>query len=187
MVLVSFDSEAIQRAPAAVRQWLKAELIDMLGDLPETPDRAAPEEEQLAACSPTQARRIFDLIARDHVLSHVLLAFGRPDLVSAVGAWRAIHSGELARHLHMPDVDHLAAGIGAINRAAGEVLGQDQPPLVGIDRAGYCFVRAETFAAISAVWNEILMGQRQATADAASAPPAVMSTPTYHFDVKPAQ
>jgi hypothetical protein len=182
MLAITLDAELLRSAPAAVRRWLRDELfmtIDALGV-----EQSAPVENQdhLSPCTAEQARRILDRIDRDPVLAQLFMAMGRPDMGSAMGDFMVLRAEDMAISLHVADLQHLFAGIDAINSVAAEILGDRHAVLCGVHGGGYCVVRKETFQAIGAVWRDMVAAQKSAPPPGA---PREMSLPTYRFNIGP--
>jgi len=165
----TFTTEELRSAPAEVRRWLLGRIDSDLSALMVAPTspRNSPA---LAACTPEEAARIFDLIRDDFAATHVFLELAR-DLPSGDNSGEPLHAvniGALLRNTRLSD-HALVSCLQTIDRAFQEIRHDAEAVLFGFDQANHLFVHETTYRSVRSLWQGLL--RPHAPADAAPAAP----------------
>ncbi len=155
MTSFTFTAEQIRSAPPEVRLWFETEIAAAFRALAVTPP--APEHPaELAACTPAEALRVFELIKDDFAAAQLFLELGRLAPIGAGGAGlHALSVAEIKRHLRLAD-DRLLDGFGLINQAFQQVRGDPGVALFGLDQANHVYVHETTHRSIHNLWEELV-------------------------------
>jgi hypothetical protein len=176
MISFTLTVEQIRSAPPEVRRWIEQEIAVAFRALAV----AAPvpvQSPELAACTPEEALRVFELIRHDFAATQVFLELGRePPIGHSAPALHALGIGELKRHLRLGD-DQLANCFQVINRSFMQVRNDPEAALFGFDRANHVYVHEMTYRSIRTLWEELAQLQSHGIAAA----PAERSEATFGF------
>lgn len=110
---------------------------------------------ELAACTPEEALRVFELIRYDFAAAQVFLELGRePPIGHGDPVLHALNIGDLKRHLRLGD-DRLADCLQVINRSFMQVRNDPEAALFGFDQANHVYVHEVTYRSIRRLWEEL--------------------------------
>ncbi len=172
----TFTAEQIRSAPPEVRLWVENEIAAAFRGLAATPP--APEHSaELAACTPAEALRVFELIKDDFAAAQLFLELGR--LVPVGGGSTVLHAlsiAEIKRHLRLAD-DRLLDGFGLINQAFQQVRSDPGAALFGLDQANHVYIHETTYRSIHNLWEELV----RLRAPTMVAAPASAGAPPFGF------
>lgn len=158
MTSFTFSLEQQRSAPPEVRRWIENEIAAALGSL--TRSEHGPAEAhsaELAACTPEEALKIFELIRDNFLLSQVFFELARetPD-VAGSAPFHTLSIGELLRHTRLSDGDRLADCFTTINKAFQKVRNDADAALFGFDQFGRVYIHQSTHQSICWVWQQLI-------------------------------
>jgi hypothetical protein len=153
-------SEQVRAAPPEVRQWLKGLLEAELGAAPEAHEREA-EAPALAACSPAEARQMFDRIRGDYLASQVFFELGRASAGPFVRPdhLHRIALVDIARHTRLGNLHHVAAALEMITMAFRDVRNDSDAALLAFDGRGAVYIHEVTHHSVARLWQDLVFGQ----------------------------
>jgi hypothetical protein len=156
MTSFAFTAEQVRSAPPEVRRWLENQIVAALAEMRPPHDASQVHAAALASCSFAEAAQVLELIKEDFLLTQVFFELGR-DMPGgrAAAPLHALDVGDLLRHTRVPDGDHLADYLTAINRAFQQVRGDPEATLFGFDEQGHVFVHEATFMSVRRLWQQL--------------------------------
>jgi hypothetical protein len=165
MISFAFTSDDLKTAPAEVRQWVlahvEADLAALAAVAPPTPAHAP----TLAACTPEEAVRLFELLNGDFPTTRVLIELARETpFGEATAPYHAISLGNLMRHTRLED-SALISCLNTINRAFQQVRRDPEATLFGFDQANHVYIHQETRRSIHNLWQELVQTHVAPTRD----------------------
>jgi hypothetical protein len=168
----TFTPEQIKSAPPEVRLWFEHEIAAAYRSLP-APAPVPVHSPELAACTPAEALRVFELIRSDFATTQVFLELGREPPIANAAPLHALGIGDIKRHLRLGD-DRLADCFGIINRSFIQVRNDPEVALFGFDQANHVYIHETTHRSIRTLWEELV----QLSSETLRAPVAGGSHPT---------
>jgi hypothetical protein len=159
MTSFTFSLEQLRAAAPEVRRWIENEIAVALGSLTQSEHGPSePHSVELAACTPEEALRVFELIKGNFLLSQVFFELARemPPLTSGSGTFHILNIGEILRHTRLADGDRLADCLTAINTAFQSVRNDEEAALFGFDQHGRVYIHEETHQSIRRVWEQLV-------------------------------
>ena len=168
MTSFTFSAEELKSAPAEVRRWLLGRIErDLMTLMSAPPGSPAIHASALAACTPDEAARVFDLIRGDFAATQVFLELARGTADSdPVSQLHPINVDVLTRNTRL-DGHGLVSCLRTINRAFQEVCGNPDVTLFGFDQANHVFVHETTYRSIHGLWQGLLRPHVSPEANAA--------------------
>lgn len=172
MASFTFSLDELKSAPPEVRQWLIArvekELLAAVGAPPAPPAHDA----ELAACTPDEAARLFDLIRNDFAAVQVFLELARETAYDSPNhRFHVFSIAEMMRHTRLSD-GRLVACLQTISLGFQRLRNDDGVRLFGFDQANRLYIHQATHRAIRLVWADLVgMDAPATTADAETAAP----------------
>jgi len=153
-------AEQVRAAPPEVKQWLKGLVDAELWGAPE-PHAAVEAASALAACSPAEAKEIFDRIRGDHLASQVFFELGRASPGPLVRPDHLHRTAlvDIARHTRLGNLHHVAAALDMITTAFREVRNDSDAALMAFDGRGAVYVNEVTHHSIARLWQDLVFGQ----------------------------
>jgi hypothetical protein len=159
MTSFTFSLEQLRSAPPEVRHWVENQVAAALSSLGRAEHTAAyePHNPELAACTPEEAARTFELIKGNFLLSQVFLELARemPSTASRP-PFHILNIGEILRHTRLSDGDLLTDCFAAINKAFQSVRNDADAALFGFDQSGRVYIHEMTYQSIRAVWQQMI-------------------------------
>ena len=164
MTAFTFSIDQLRSAPPEVRRWFAIEIARALNSVEAPhPEPRHTEAMTLAACTPTDALQIFELIAADAVAGRLFFELGREHAASsAVPELRTLRIADLLHHAGLPDENGLVAALSLIDRAYRELHGTHAGNLFGFDDAGHLFLHQATQESIRQVWEQLVRARAAA-------------------------
>jgi hypothetical protein len=158
MTSFTFTLDQLRSAPPEVRRWVESEIAAALGSLPR-PEHgySRPHEAELAACTPEEALKVFELIKGNFLLSQVFFELAR-ETPSAGGAspFHTLNIAEMLRHTRLADGDRLADCFTALNKVFQNVRADGEAALFGFDQFGRVYIHETTHQSIRWVWQQLV-------------------------------
>jgi hypothetical protein len=164
MTSFTFSLEQLRAAPSEVRRWIEHEIGVALGVLSRLDhDPSQVHSAALAACTPEEALRMFELIKDNFLLSQVLFELARetPAGRSAPPLY-ALNVADLLRHTRLSDGDRLAGCFEAINQVFQTVRNDPQASLFGFDQFGHVYIHESTHHSVRRVWEQLFLADQPA-------------------------
>jgi hypothetical protein len=158
MTSFTFSLEQLRSAPLEVRHWIETEIAAALSGLNRLEHGPSePHSAELAACTPEEALKVFELIKGNFLLSQVFFELARemPNTGSSA-PFHTLNLGELLRHTRLADGDRLADCFTAINKAFQNVRNDDEAALFGFDQYGRVYIHNTTHQSIRWVWQQLV-------------------------------
>lgn len=175
MTSFTFTAEQIRSAPGEVRRWFENEIATAFALAGQQPPPAHAAE--LAACTPQEALRVFELIKEDFGATQVFLELARQSpMASSTAPLHALSIGEIKRHLRFTD-ERLVDGFRSINQAFQQIRNEHAAALFGFDQANHVYVHEVTHRSLRMLWEELV--QLRAAEAAGSSEP--IPPPTFGF------
>ena len=159
MTSFTFSLEQLRSAPLEVRRWIDNEIVTALGSLTRSEHGPSePHSIELAACTPDEALKVFELIKGNFLLSQVFFELARemPPHTGGSGPHHTLNIGELLRHTRLSDGDRLADCFTAINTAFQSVRNDEEAALFGFDQHGRVYIHDTTHQSIRCVWQQLV-------------------------------
>jgi hypothetical protein len=166
----TFSVEQLRAAPPEVRRWFASEIARALGAVEAARPEPRHADQTLAACTPGDALRIFELIAADAIATRLFFELAREHATAGdLPGLHTLRMTDLLHHAGLPGQDSLFAGLHLIDRAYQQLRGEQAGNLFGFDDSGHLYLHAMTQASIHRVWQELV--QARAAAGQAAARP----------------
>jgi len=181
MTSFTFSLEQLRSAPPEVRRWIESEIAATLGGLTRSEHGPSePHSAELAACTPEEALRVFDLIKGNFLLSQVFFELAREaPHTSGSAPFHTLNIGDLLRHTRLSDGDRLADCFTAINQAFQSVRNDEEAALFGFDQHGRVYIHETTHQSIRWVWQQLVAAH--APGPGGSPPVGVGGPPPFGF------
>lgn len=154
MTSFSFTVEQIKSAPPEVRHWIENEIASAFRSLM-TAAPAPQHAPELAACTPQEALRVFELVRHDFAAAQVFLELGREPTIAGAAALHALAVGEIKRRLRIGD-ERLTGCFTLINECFLRVRNDPDATLFGFDEANHVYIHETTHRSIRQLWEELL-------------------------------
>jgi hypothetical protein len=182
MTSFTFSLEQLRSAPPEVRRWIENEIAATLGGLAREHAPSEPHSAELAACTPEEALRVFDLIKGNFLLSQVFFELAR-ETPHAGGTtpFHTLNIGDLLRHTRLSDGDRLADCFTAINQAFQSVRNDEEAALFGFDQQGRVYIHETTHQSIRWVWQQLVAAH--APGPGGSPPAGIGGPPPFGFSL----
>jgi hypothetical protein len=183
MMGFTFSLEQLRAAPPEVRRWLETEIGAALASLnrPE-PSPPEPHRTELAACTPQEAARMFELIKDNFLLSQVFFELAREmPHPGAPAPFYALNIGEILRHTRLEDGDRLADCFAALDKIFQSMRNDGGTALFGFDQFGRVYIHETTHQSIHRVWQQLVAAHAPGPGGSAPAggPPPFGFTPPH--------
>jgi hypothetical protein len=181
MTSFTFSLEQLRSAPPEVRRWIENEIVATLGSLTRSEHGPSePHGAELAACTPEEALRVFELIKGNFLLSQVFFELAR-EMPHPGGSapFHTLNIGDLLRHTRLSDGDRLADCFTAINTAFQSVRNDEEAALFGFDQHGRVYIHETTHQSIRWVWQQLVAAH--APGPGGSPPVGVGGPPPFGF------
>jgi hypothetical protein len=182
MTSFTFSLEQLRSAPPEVRRWFENEITATLGALTRSEhDHGQPHSAELAACTPEEAVKVFELIKDNFLLSQVFFELAREMPNASPSPFYTVNVGELLRHTRLADGDRLADCFTAINQAFQSARNDPEAALFGFDQFGRVFIHQTTHQSIRWVWQQLIAAHAPGPGGSAPAggPPPFGFTPPH--------
>jgi hypothetical protein len=171
MTSFTFSVEQLRSAPPEVRHWIENQIAAALSSLGR-PEHGAyePHNAELAACTPEEAAKVFELIQNNFLLSQVFFELARemPNSGSP-SPFHTLNIGEILRHTRLSNGDVLTDCFSAINRAFQSVRKDADASLFGFDQFGRVYIHETTHHNIRQLWQHLIAAHLPHSGEAPSA------------------
>jgi hypothetical protein len=180
----TFTAEQIRSAPVEVRRWFENEIATAFAMAAQ--QHAPAHTAELAACTPQEALRLFELIKEDFAATQVFLELARQSPIGrGTAPLHALSIGEIKHHLRFTD-ERLVDGFRSLNQAFQQIRHQHEAALFGFDQANHVYVHEVTHRSLGMLWEELVQLRSAEAADSSEPTPP----PTFGFtppDVGPSE
>jgi hypothetical protein len=159
MTSFTFSVEQLRSAPLEVRRWVENEIGAALNGLGRAEhEHAEPHRAELAACTPEEALKIFELIQGNFLLSQIFFELARdmPNSGGSAPPFHTLNIGEILRHTRLPDGDRLADCFTALNKVFQQIRNDNDTALFGFDQLGRVYIHQTTHQSIRWVWQQLV-------------------------------
>jgi hypothetical protein len=158
MTSFTFSLEQLRLAPPEVRHWVEnqvAAALSSLGRLEHGPSE--PHNAELAACTPEEAERVFELIQNNFLLSQLFFELAREmPTPGSRPPFHILNIGEILRNTRLSNGALLTDCFSTINRAFQSVRNDVEASLFGFDQFGRVYIHEMTHQSIRAVWQQLI-------------------------------
>ena len=146
----TFSAKQIRSAPAEVRRWIEQEIAAAFRAVA-IPAPASAQTPELAACTPEEALRVFELIRYDFAAAQVFLELGREP---PIGHGDPVLTRSISA---TSSVIFASAMIGSptVSRSFMQVRNDPEATLFGFDQANHVYVHEVTYRSIRRLWEEL--------------------------------